>query len=312
MPGRFVPLYGFEWTSADHGHQNVIYGDVARGAPIFSAFAAGSTTPDGLWRGLADHPEFPAITIPHHPGSAMVYNDWDFHDPRYSRLVEVFQACRGNYESEVCFRPYSDGTASGTFMIDGLRRGHRFGLVASSDHGHVASYVAVLARSLTRGDVFEGLWSRRTCAATTRDVFVDLQLGPHLMGSDVDWAGPRPLRVYASVYTELARVDILRDGEVVHVVRGEPELPPGHRRVDLRVEWGKAATATRWDGRLTVRGGRLVLPGHVGPEVTEMDYLGAGGLRRDGGTPEGVGQFGEEGVVPGGGHFRSAPVLALR
>ncbi|MBV9922735.1 MAG: hypothetical protein JOY78_18045, partial [Pseudonocardia sp.] len=31
VPGRFVPLYGFEWTSAEHGHQNVIYGDVARG-----------------------------------------------------------------------------------------------------------------------------------------------------------------------------------------------------------------------------------------------------------------------------------------
>ena len=240
VPGRFVPLYGFEWTSADHGHQNVIYGDVARGAPIFSAFADGSTTPDGLWRGLAEHPEFPAITIPHHPGSAMVHNDWDYHDSRYSRLVEVFQACRGNYESEVCFRPYSDGTATGTFMIDGLHRGHRFGLIASSDHGHGASYVAVLARSLTRGDVFEALWSRRTCAASTRDVFVDLRLGPHLMGSDVEWAGPRPLRVHASGYTELARVDILRDGEVVHVLRGEPDLPPGHRRVDLRVEWGKA------------------------------------------------------------------------
>ena len=61
------------------------------------------------------------------------------------------------------------------------------------------------------------------------------------MGSDVEWSGPRPLRVHASGYAELARVDILRDGEVVHVVRGEPDLPPGHRRVDLRVEWGKAA-----------------------------------------------------------------------
>ena len=271
VPGRFVPLYGFEWTSADHGHQNVIYGDVARGAPIFSAFAEGTTTPDGLWRGLAEHPEFPAITIPHHPGSAMVHNDWDYHDPRYSRLVEVFQACRGNYEAEVCFRPYSDGTATGTFMIDGLRRGHRFGLIASSDHGHGASYVAVLARSLTRADVFDALWSRRTCAATTRDVFVELRLGPHLMGSDVAWPGPRPLKVHAFGYAELARVDILRDGEIVHVVRGEPDLPPGHRRVDVRVEWGKADTTTRWDGRLTVHGGRLVLPAYVGPEVTEMD-----------------------------------------
>jgi hypothetical protein len=271
VPGRFVPLYGFEWTSADCGHQNVIYGDVARGAPIFSAFAEGSTTPDGLWRGLAEHPGFPAITIPHHPGSAMVYNDWDYHDPRFSRLVEVFQACRGNYESPACFRQYSDGTATGTFMIDGLLRGHRFGLIASSDHGHGASYLAVLANSLSRKDIFDGLHARRTCASTTRDVLVDLRLGPHLMGSEVEWAGPRPLRVHAQGYTELARVDILRDGELVHSVRGEPELAPGERRVDLRAEWGKADKTTRWDGRLTVAGGRVLQPAFVSPEVVAMD-----------------------------------------
>ncbi len=271
VPGRFVPLYGFEWTSAEHGHQNVIYGDVARGAPIFSAFAEGSTTPDGLWRGLAAHPEFPAITIPHHPGSAMVHNDWDYHDPRFGRLVEVFQACRGNYESQMCFRQYSDGTATGTFMLDGLRRGHRFGLVASSDHGHGAGYVAVLARSLSRADVFDGLRSRRTCAATTRGVLAVLRMGPHLMGSEVGWSGPRPLTVHARGYAELARVDVLRDGRVVHVVRGEPRLSPGHRRVDLRVEWGQADLTTRWDGRLSVDGGTLVLPEYVGPEVVAMD-----------------------------------------
>ena len=108
----------------------------------------------------------------------MVHNDWDYHDPGFSRLVEVFQACRGNYESETCFRQYSDGTATGTFMLDGLRRGHRFGLIASSDHGHGASYVAVLARSLSRAEIFEALWSRRTCAATTRGVLAVLRLGP--------------------------------------------------------------------------------------------------------------------------------------
>jgi uncharacterized protein DUF3604 len=274
VPGRFVPLYGFEWTSAEHGHQNVIYGDVARGAPIFSAFAEGSTTPDGLWRGLAAHPQFPAITIPHHPGSAMVHNDWDYHDPRFSRLVEVFQACRGNYESDSCFRQYADGTATGTFMLDGLRRGHRFGLIASSDHGHGASYVAVLARSLSRSEIFEALWSRRTCAATTRGVLAVLRLGPHLMGDEIDWPGARPLTVHARGYTELARIDILRDGRIVHMVRGEPSLAPGHRRVDLRVEWGQADTTTSWDGRLSVAGGRLVLPDHVGPEVVAMDSDG--------------------------------------
>ena len=183
----------------------------------------------------------------------------------------MFQACRGNYESPACFRQYSDGTAAGTFMIDGLLRGHRFGLIASSDHGHGASYVAVLANSLSRKDIFDGLHARRTCASTTRDVFADLRLGPHLMGSEVEWSGPRPLRVHASGYAELARVDLLRDGEVVHTVRGEPLLAPGELRVDLRVEWGKADKSTRWDGRLSVSGGRLLVPEFVGPEVVAVD-----------------------------------------
>ena len=83
--------------------------------------------------------------------------------------------------------------------------------------------------------------------------------------------GPPAAAVHASGYAELARVDIVRDGRIVHTVGGKPPLPPGHRRVDVRVEWGQADTTTRWDGRLTVAGGTLVLPDYVGPEVVAMD-----------------------------------------
>ncbi|GAB95496.1 hypothetical protein KILIM_021_00360 [Kineosphaera limosa NBRC 100340] len=279
VPGRFVPLYGFEWTSAARGHQNVIYGDVARGAPIFSAFADGTDDPAGLWAGLAEHPNFPAITIPHHPGSAMVHNDWDFHDPRFSRLVEVFQACRGNYESINCFRQYSDGTAAGTFTLDGLMRGHRFGLIASSDHGHGASYVGVFARSLSRADIFDALWQRRTFAATTRDVVLDLRLTgrgerpAQLMGSEVRLAAgePRTYAAHGQAYAPIARVDLIRDGVVVHSVRAPRDLPPGWVRADFRIEWGEADVTTTWDGSLTVTADAgIVVPEFVGPEVTHI------------------------------------------
>ena len=194
---RFVPLYGFEWTSADSGHQNVIFGDVARGAPIFSAFAEGTTDPAGLWQQMEQHPDFPAITIPHHPGSAMVYNDWDYHHPDYSRLVEIFQACRGNYEALGAFRQYSDATKEGTFVLDGLQRGHRFGFIASSDHGHGASYVGAFAESLDRASIFESLHARRTFAATTRDLLLDVRLGDALMGEAVVLDGAVTLSVHA-------------------------------------------------------------------------------------------------------------------
>ena len=271
IPGRFVPFYGFEWTSPDSGHQNVIYGDVARGAPIFSAFADGSTTPAGLWEGLSQYPEFPAITIPHHPGSAMVHNDWDYHHPDYSRLVEVFQACRGNYEGPGCFRQYSDATATGTFVIDGLMRGHRFGLIASSDHGFGASYVGAYAESLHRSSVFEALQARRTFAATTRDVVLDVRLGPAFLGEEITWDGPRELTVHARGYTDLARVDIVRNGELVHSLLPDLGLPNGWVEVPLRLEWGGAEVLTSWDGELVVAGGELVQTPYWSPEVVAAE-----------------------------------------
>lgn len=270
IDGRFVPLYGFEWTSADTGHQNVIFGDVARGAPIFSAFADGTTDPAGLWEALSRHPDYPAITIPHHPGAAMVHNDWDYHDPRYGRLVEIFQACRGNYEGLGCFRQYSDATREGTFVIDGLKRGHRFGLIGSSDHGHGASYVGAFSESLDRAAIFDALHSRRTFAATTRDVVVDVRMGDTFMGEEVSTDGLRRFQVHAEGYTELARVDILRDGEVVFATSPDLHLPDGWVVVPLRLEWGGSEETTVWDGTLRVNGGRIVRTPFWSPEIVRV------------------------------------------
>ena len=270
IDGRFVPLYGFEWTSADTGHQNVIYGDVERGAPIFSAFAEGSTDPDGLWAGLERHPDYPAITIPHHPGSAMVHNDWDYHHPEYSRLVEVFQACRGNYEMLGAFRQYSDATMTGTFVLDGLLRGHKFGLIASSDHGHGASYVGAYSTGLDRAAIFDALHSRRTFAATTRDVVVDVSLGSAFMGEEVVQRGPRELHVHAAGYTDVARVEIVRNGEVAHVAAAEPGLPEGWISVPVRLEWGQSQQTTVWDGTVQIVGGEIVQTPFWSPAVVEV------------------------------------------
>lgn len=274
VPGRFVPFYGFEWTSADTGHQNVVFGDVDRDAPTFSAFATGTTDPAGLWRALDRHPDFPAVTVPHHPGSAMVHNDWNYYSPKYSRLVEVFQACRGNYESDGCFRQYADATRAGTYTLDGLLRGHRFGLIASSDHGHGAAYVGAYAPSLSRADVFSALQSRRTFAATTRDIVLDVRLGESSMGSEAAAGIPRFLRIHAEGYTDIARVDVVRNGETVHVHAAPADLPPGHVRVPIRVEWGGANVSEVWDGRVRLHDATVVRTPFVSPAITAVNRTG--------------------------------------
>ncbi|MBA2464532.1 MAG: hypothetical protein H0V42_06110, partial [Nocardioidaceae bacterium] len=175
---------------------------------------------------------------------------------------------RGNYESAGAFRQYSDATMAGTFVVDGLLRGHRFGLIASSDHGHGASYVGAFSESLDRAAVFDALHSRRTFAATTRDVVVDVRMGDAFLGEEVTTDEPRELTIHAGGYTELARVDIVRNGVVVHVT--EPPLPlqDGWVSVPLRLEWGGSHETTHWDGVLRIDGGRIVQTPFWSPEIT--------------------------------------------
>ncbi|SHN74914.1 DUF3604 domain-containing protein [Cryptosporangium aurantiacum] len=267
---RFVPFYGFEWTG-NTGHQNVIYGSVDRGAPIYSSFAAGSQTPDELWASLRRHPAYPALTIPHHPGSAMIPYDWNYGDPEYLRLVEVFQACRGNYEHDGAFRQYSDATRHGTFVADGLGKGHRFGLIASSDHGNGASYVGAFAERLTRDGVFTALRNRRVFGATTRDVLVDVRVGGAFMGSEIRRDGPVDIEVYARGFRDLARIELVRNGETVRVRAPERHLPDGHLELPIRVEFGQSGTTTDWSGHLTIDGGRILATPYWSPEVTAAD-----------------------------------------
>jgi hypothetical protein len=300
IDGRFVPLYGFEWTGMS-GHQNVIFGDVARGAPLYSSYAQPSSTPARLWELLDQHPDYPAITIPHHPGSAMVPFDWNYHDPRYLRLAEVFQACRGNYEDDGCFRQYFDGTLPGTFVADGLRRGQRFGLIASSDHGHGASFVGAYAESLDRAAVFDALHQRRVFGATARGIMVDFRIGQAFMGCETTTDGPVELRGYVRGYTDLARVDIVRNGSTIHSVLPTVDLPDGWLAVPLRLEWGRGHATVAWDGTLHIDGGEILQTPYWSPEILDADrhHIAWAGTTRTFGEPYGAQRGGLEVTLTG-------------
>jgi hypothetical protein len=271
VDGRFVPLYGFEWTSPHTGHQNVIFDSARRGAPIISSMAADSDTPAKLWRHLRRFPDFPSITIPHHPGSAMVPFDWSFRDEEKIRVVEIFQSCRGSYEADGAFRQYSDATLPGTFVFDALLTGHRFGLIGSSDHGYGTGFVGAYAPSLDRPEIFAALQARRTIASTTRGIVVDTRIGNTFMGGEAQLAGAFELEVFARGRAEISRVEIVRSGEVVGVVGPDLGLAAGWLEVPVRVEWGWGPGTTDWTGSISVDGGEIVQTDYWSPEVIAFD-----------------------------------------
>jgi hypothetical protein len=197
----------------------------------------------------------------------MIPFDWTYGDPEYLRLVEVFQACRGNYEQPGAFRQYSDATREGTFVLDGLRRGQRFGLIASSDHGNGASYVGAYSPNPTREGVFGALRDRRVFGATTRDLMLDVRVGGAFMGSEITHQGPVGIEVYARGFRDLARLELVRDGETIRSAGPNLNLPVSWLEVRLRVEFGESGGTTDWSGRLRISGGRILQTPYWSPEI---------------------------------------------
>src|SRR5262249_44484876 len=155
-----------------------------------------------------------AIVIPH--GSADLGRPADFTrwDDEHCRLVEVYQACRGSYECDGCFKQSRRGHVLESFVQDALDQGHKFGLIASRDHRNGCAYAVALAQRLDAASVFEAFRARRTYGATTKGMLIDFRIDGRMMGEEVACAAPPHLTVYARGAAELAELVIFRDHAV--------------------------------------------------------------------------------------------------
>ncbi len=208
--GSFVCLPAFEHTSLLYGHRNVYFSG-SGGTIINSTRNWGGPTldpdlavsPNELWDAL-DKIKAPAITIPHHPSAASHPCSWDFYNPKYDRLVEVY-SCWGSSEYYGDFpRGVSDRYPSLT-VRDALTKGLRFGFAAGADghdghpgdaqspvikHHHLFHHLgsgltAIISDQLTRESVFWEL-HRRNCYATTGvPILIALNINNAPMGSEI-------------------------------------------------------------------------------------------------------------------------------
>ncbi len=248
----FCVLQGFEWSSSEVGHMNVILRD--RGDLIMSPTHPESFSLERLWKQL---PAGGALTIPHHTSHDRFPTRWPVESSNFLSVVEIYQAKRGSYEFDGCFRQARSGSVVGSFVQDGLRRGLRFGFIASTDHGDGASYAAVLASSLNRADVFDALSRRRTYATTTRGLLVDLRVDDHWMGEEFTTSAPPRISWDVRSDREIAEIVLLRGGDVIRRVGQGPKsyLKNAEFVLELTPE---PPSADCGEVRLTVDKGRFV------------------------------------------------------
>ncbi|HTU89704.1 MAG TPA: hypothetical protein VMF69_06370, partial [Gemmataceae bacterium] len=167
--------------------------------------------------------------------------DWAEHDDALEPVVELFQGFDSSYEALGAPRTINDKSARvhgpyrpAGFVSLALAKGHRLGFQSSSDHvsTHI-SYACILAEEFSRKGLIEALKKRHSYAATD-NIVLDVRMGAAIMGDEVRTGKPS-LDVVVLGTGPLDRVDILRDGEVVHTHRPEKD------GTEAKFHWDDAA-----------------------------------------------------------------------
>ena len=233
-PGRFVTFNAYEWSGTANvgGDHNVYWLD--EDPPIYRSKTAYNELNPQLYHGpypkvghiedvfanlqnrLRDKNVF---CIPHRGGRA---GNPKWHNPKVQRLIEI----------------YSEHFRSEPWAAEFLKKGHRVGIMASSDNhygnpgygylkrgGNTGStfepeevgmgLIAVYAERLTRKSIFTALYDRH-CYATSGDrIILEFKANGRIMGSEIKSVESPVFAVSAVGTADISRVEINKNGEIV-------------------------------------------------------------------------------------------------
>lgn len=251
----FVTFQGYEIHSREYGDHHMISPDddfplIYRDSPME----------------LVEDCKKDAIAIPHHIGYTPDYRgiNWDKFDSRISPVVEVYSK-HGCSMSEDADYPYyhNMGPRDTRNMVDeGLRRGYKFGFVASTDHhaGFPGSYgdglAAVLAEEKTRESIWKAIRERRTYGVTGDRILCDFRINDAWMGSELK-SDQREIMAHVETEGTLDKIILYKNLKPYHIMNGEWSQKinqNGCYKIRVEMGWGEGELY-RWNGSIEVEGG---------------------------------------------------------
>lgn len=225
-PGRFVTLQAFEWTNFQLGHR-CLYFPSEKVSCIRSTDPKYSTL-ESMYDFVKDNN---GLAIVHHSASKQFPCDWSMNiDDQCERLLEVY-SCWGTSERPVGpdhLRTINSGEHPGSFLIDALKRGLKYGIIASGDihtgrPGHaikrrngkeiLCGLMGVWADQLDRQSVFEAIWNRRVYGTTGTRTFLRFSINDNPMGSIIKSPSKLHFKVHAIAEVPIIKVEIVKNGE---------------------------------------------------------------------------------------------------
>ncbi|MEK7751839.1 MAG: DUF3604 domain-containing protein [Acidobacteriota bacterium] len=267
QPGKFVSFLGYEWHSSRFGDHCIYFPDDHESLEYF----------DHVRKLQQFARDTRAILVPHHIAYKEGWRgaNFAFFDPSVSPVMEIYSE-HGLSESDRSGWDYithsMGGRWTGNTMRRALKKGLRFGVIASSDDhlGYPGAYgeglAGIYAKDLSRASLLDALRARRTIAVTGDRIELVCRLNGHWMGSSIPFASQRELEVSFSGKDEVERVDILKNDRVIHRHFPEDHASanwPGEALCRLEFGWGPwgALAMTRvcdWEIGVQVSGGKLL------------------------------------------------------
>ncbi|WP_395548314.1 MULTISPECIES: DUF3604 domain-containing protein [unclassified Lacrimispora] len=259
---RLVTFQAYEMHSSHYGDHHLVSPDDA--LPLIYRDSPRELKEDCGCRSL---------TVAHHIGYTPGYRgiNWDEYDETVTPLVEVCSK-HGCAMSETAAYPYYHNMGprdSRNTVYEGLKRGHRFGFVGSTDHhaGYPGSYgdgkLAVLAEKKDRESIWDALVNRRTYAVTGDRIRCAFDVNGAVMGSIVNHtSSAREIHYAVEACYPIDKIVIYRNLEPIRIVEGLLLKPQAaDRRYKVRVEtgWGNNADSLyRFDCSADIENGRLL------------------------------------------------------
>lgn len=255
----FVTLLGYEYSVGTSlgGHHNVIYN--ADEAPTTMQLDPRQNRADvGDMMEILERSGAPTMVIPHVGGGPPNWNHRT--DPRIERSFEI-ASVHGVFEES--WQKHLDA-------------GLRLAATASSDNHTVGfgnSYpgliytmtnplTGVFAYGRTRDAIWDGLYERRTFGVTGNErILMEFSVNGEPMGGELSSALHERARIRARVSgtQPLTRVELLKNGQVIHAV-----YPARNRGSVARISWGdniyqRRANVGLGEGALAAESGALRL-----------------------------------------------------
>ncbi len=273
--GEFLTFTGYECHSMEHGDHVALWYDID--VPLVECTSVED------WKRKLKHEK--VFITPHHMGYQEGYRGYNwkaFTEGDQTPFVEMYSR-HGLAESDMGDYPYLHDMGprhwEGTIQY-GLEQGHKFGLMGSTDQhsGYPGSYgdgrIGVLASSLNRNNIWEGLRTRHVCCATGDKINIDFRLNDAFMG-DVVRGNSR--RIYLNVEggSCIDYIDIIKNGRLLARMNGPqiPVMPEGDNvrcKVKMEFGWNREEQPVHWQGKLNIDKGTIneVIPCFRGAAFT--------------------------------------------